>query len=116
MFDIVAIAVGFMGGMIVGLAAFQPERLLSGSTPLYIAMIIAQIFMMGCAMLFLASYRSFVDIFLRVYVIVILSMVLIFSAIFGNWLSSSVSIVATAAGSVGFYWLAFRRWCEIDLG
>jgi hypothetical protein len=115
MFDIVAIAVGFFGGTIVGLAASQPERLLSGSTPLYIAVIIAQIFMVGCAMLFLASYRSFVDIFLRCYVIVILSMVLIFSAIFGNWLSSSVSIVATAAGSVGFYRLAFRRWCDIDL-
>jgi hypothetical protein len=115
MFDIVAVAVGFLGGTIVGLAASQPEMLISGSIPLYIAMAIAQIFMVGCAMLFLASYRSFVDYLIGCLGIAFLSMILICSVIFGNWLLSSVSIVGTAAGIVGFYRLAFRRWCDIDL-
>jgi len=111
----VAVAVGFLGGTIVGLAASQPEMLISGSIPLYIAMAIAQIFMVGCAMLFLASYRSFVDYLIGCLGIAFLSMILICSVIFGNWLLSSVSIVGTAAGIVGFYRLAFRRWCDIDL-
>jgi hypothetical protein len=115
MFDAAAIAVGFLSGTIVGLAASQPERLLSGSTPLYIATIISQIFMVGSATLCLVSYRSIVDYIFGCLGIAILSLVLIFSFIFGNWLLSSVSIVATAAGIVGFYRLAFRRWCEIDL-
>jgi hypothetical protein len=115
MFDVAAAAVGFLSGTIVGLATSHPETLVSGFISLFIAIIIAQIIMVGSAMLYLVSYRSFTDYFLGCLGIVFLSLVLFCLAIFGNWLLSSISFVATAAVSVGFYRLAFRRWCEIDL-
>ncbi len=115
MFDTATVAVGILAGTIIGLAVFQPERLISGATPLYIAMIIAQIFMVGSATLCMVSYRKFVDYIFGCLGIAILSLILIFLFVFGNWLLSSISIVATAAGIIFFPRLAFHRWCNVDL-
>jgi len=115
MFDMAIAAVGFSAGIILGLPMSDLQKLLSEITPLYIAMTIGQFFMLGFAMIWVVSFRSFIDRVPGIVGVAILSIILILSAISGIWSLSLASVVATAAGIAGFYRLAFRRWCNVEL-
>ncbi|MGW8256348.1 MAG: hypothetical protein ACWGMZ_02565, partial [Thermoguttaceae bacterium] len=114
MFDMAMVALGVFAGIILGLIMFQPQMLLE-ITPLYILIAISQFFMVGFAVIWMVSFRDIIESLLGSIGIAIVSMTLILSAIWGRWMLSSASIVLSAAAAIGFYRLAFCRWCNIEL-
>lgn len=100
------------------MAALLPDQALFGSIfpPFYFVMLIAQFFLLGWATLWIASYRSFIKLIIINAFLTGLSTSLVLCVVFiDNWLLSASVILITILGIVGFYKLAYRRLCSMDL-
>jgi hypothetical protein len=115
--DMAAAAIGLCGAVALWIAIFDLQITVPlAKLALSIAMILSQFMATGCAMLWLVSFRSFWRNMLGSMMISSISTALIMTAVFsGEWLWAFLAIILTLAAIWGFYRLAVRRWCNIDL-
>jgi hypothetical protein len=118
--DVLGLALGHAAGIVVGLVLFAPKSLVVVLLACLAITAMQYVVLFG-AMLWLASFRHDWIAILGILVAAILSGVLGLAALLagdGLWIPWTLAVAAavTVVAAVGLYRVAFRRWCEADVG
>ena len=119
-FDTAALAAGWYGGILVGLALFRSQEPIFPIALSYVATTLPAFLVACLSTLWLASLRSLWLAVCGILFVGVLSLAMVLAASaateqLSRPASLTLVVVMTAAVVAGLYWVTFRRWCRVDL-
>lgn len=114
-------AAGHCAGIVAGFALFGVSGPVTAFVMPFLLLVVAQYAVMGCVMLWLASFRSFWGFVLGIELASMASAVPVLAAFYAGeafWspARAAMAIALTVIAVVVLYRITFRRWCQLDLG
>jgi hypothetical protein len=114
-------AAGHCAGIVAGFAFFEVHGPVTVFMIPFLVLVVAQYAVVGCVMLWLASFRSFWGFVLGIELASMASAVPVLAAFYAGeafWspARATMAIAATAAVVILLHRITFRRWCGLELG